>query len=83
MHRDPFHPEAETGVIPIVIPCAKVGSLRDADIRSNLNMAKIIDPDILSYPGIVADTEVPRVLHSDTRLDDYPFPDLRSEKPKK
>ena len=53
----------------IVAAGTKVASLRNADVRSNQDVAEIVDPNILADPAMVADRKSPRILNPHVRLD--------------
>lgn len=64
-----------------MIPRAEVRALRDTDVVAEANRSNIVDPRILAYPTVLADFELPRVLHPNTRLDDHADADGCSKEP--
>jgi hypothetical protein len=47
--------EAERRVVPVMISGEDEGSLTDADVRSDRNLAMIVDPDAFPDPNMIAD----------------------------
>jgi hypothetical protein len=52
-------------------------------MRCNRNWRKIIDPHILAYPAMIANCEIPRKFHADSRLHANIDTDLGTKQPKK
>ena len=55
------------------------GALGDADVVTDFNDCHIVNPAILSEPGVFPNREQPRILHSNTRLNDHAKANLRAE----
>ena len=71
------HPHA--GIRPVVIAGTEVDALRDADVAADCDRDEVVDPGALAEPDVVADSEAPRVLHVEGRLDVHVASDLRAE----
>ena len=51
-------------IAPIVIARAQVGPLRDAYVVAQPYGGKIVDPDALAYPAVIANAQMPRIFHN-------------------
>lgn len=66
--RNRLHDERKRRIGPVMIAGAKIRSLGDAHIVSDLNVRQIVNPAVFSKPAIVAQGKAPRVLHANAGL---------------
>lgn len=66
---DRQHLKSEEWVRPVVIPRAKVCTLRETAAHPNPDFNEIVDPDVLSNPAMLTDGKQPRIFHSYSRLE--------------
>ena len=76
---DGKHPEPEELVRPVVISGAKIGALRKTGIRANPDLNKVVDPNVLSNPAVLAYGKKPRIFHAYAGLEDHAAFQLRAE----
>ena len=80
--NDPAAEDLHVGSGPVVITGAKIGALRNADVRANDNRGQIIDPDIFAEPAVIARFEVPGKFDANARLDIDALADVSSKQSK-
>ena len=70
-----LHYEAKSGVRPIVIPCAEISTLRNADVASDDDWRQVVNPTVFAKPRVIPDADKPWIFDSNTRLNYYSLAD--------
>lgn len=62
-----------------MVSCQKVCALGNAHVRADGDFPEAVEPCALADPDMIAELQVPRILHIDSRLDHHAAADPRPE----
>ena len=54
----------------VVVAAQDKGALGEAAMIAEGNFAKVVNPNVFTDPAVISDHQIPRILDSNTRLDD-------------
>ena len=63
-----------------MVAAKKKGTLGEAAVASDCDLAKVVNPHVFTDPRVVADNELPRVFDGDARFKDHATSHFGAEK---